>query len=97
MRRLRAALEAETSGLSLILTMAYHSVIDSRPACRAEGLVLFGRQFLIEATQESQVIDAHCLQISQLDLGAVSTQLRGPFISTTLEVFLGDIKCLKLL
>ena len=72
--------------------MMSHGRIEILPATFAEWLLLLITQFLIEAAQESLVVDTHGFEEAQLELLTITAKLRCQSISLALEFLLGNIE-----
>ena len=72
--------------------MMSHGRIEILPATFAEWLLLLITQFLIEAAQESLVVDTHGFEKAQLELLTITAKLRCQSISLALEFLLGNVE-----
>ena len=73
-----------------------HSRVEVLPARAAEWLPLLVSKLLVQSAEQALVVDAHGLQEAQLELLAISAQLRSESVALALELLLGDVECAKL-
>ena len=68
-----------------------HSRVEVLPAGAAEWLPLLVSELLVQSAQQALVVDAHGLQEAQLELLAISAQLRSESVALALKLLLGDV------
>ena len=68
-----------------------HSRVEVLPAGAAEWLPLLVSELLVQSAQQALVVDAHGFQEAQLELLAISAQLRSESVALALKLLLGDV------
>ena len=82
------AFKSDVCRKCLVASMVDHSCIEILPAAFTERLSLFVSQLLVQAAEQSLVVDTHRFKEAHLKLLPVSAELGRQTVSLRLELFL---------